>query len=142
MPKKSSKRNIKKIHLSSQKLGKQCIEEIKNSPLQCAVCFNSESKIRVIFSITMRKDYGKSLNFNLKSNLCEKCFVKLRQKFKLTKDLRDDPSGLNWDVKIDVIAIFGGFSDKRRNMTTSSEGDRRLVIKGIAIFGGGEIKSM
>lgn len=48
----------------------------------------------------------------------------------------------DWDVKVDVIAIFGGFSDKRRNMTTSSNVDRRLIIKGIAIFGGGEIKSM
>lgn len=48
----------------------------------------------------------------------------------------------DWDVKVDVIAIFGGFSDKRRNMTRSSESDRRLIIKGIAIFGGGEIKSM
>ncbi len=48
----------------------------------------------------------------------------------------------DWDVKLDVIAIFGGFSDKRRNMTTNSNKDRRLIIKGIAIFGGGEIKSM
>ena len=38
----------------------------------------------------------------------------------------------DWDIKLDVVAIFGGFSDKRRNITTSSEGDSRLIIKGIA----------
>ncbi len=48
----------------------------------------------------------------------------------------------DWKVRVDVVSIFGGFSDKRKH--TSSyvvEPQKELVIKGVAIFGGGEIKS-
>lgn len=50
------------------------------------------------------------------------------------------PSG--WRVKIEVTAIFGGYADKRRLAPKTSEvGERELVLRGIVIFGGGEIKS-
>ena len=48
----------------------------------------------------------------------------------------------DWEVKVEVAAVFGGFSDKR---IIPSDGiksqDKILVIKGVAIFGGGEIAS-
>lgn len=48
----------------------------------------------------------------------------------------------DWDIKIEVVAIFGGFSDKRGKLPLqTSVPDKRLVIKGVAIFGGGEIIS-
>jgi hypothetical protein len=44
-------------------------------------------------------------------------------------------------VKIEITSIFGGYSDKRRIAPKTNIGhDRELVIKGVAIFGGGEIK--
>lgn len=47
-----------------------------------------------------------------------------------------------WQVKSDVVAIFGGISDKRmigpENVRDNSQ---QLVVKGIVLFGGGEIKS-
>lgn len=47
----------------------------------------------------------------------------------------------DWKVKIEVTAIFGGYSDKRRTVTKSENSDdKELVIKGVVIFGGGEIK--
>ncbi len=47
----------------------------------------------------------------------------------------------DWNVKIEITSIFGGYSDKRRIAQRSgSEVDRELVIKGVVIFGGGEIK--
>ena len=46
----------------------------------------------------------------------------------------------DWDVKIDVIGIFGGFSDKRTNISDPKT-NKKLYIKGLAVFGGGEIKS-
>ena len=47
-----------------------------------------------------------------------------------------------WDIKIDVVAIFGGFNDKRGKLPIqTSVSEKRLVIKGVAIFGGGEIIS-
>jgi predicted membrane protein len=47
-----------------------------------------------------------------------------------------------WDIKIEVVAIFGGFSDKRGKLPIqTSVSEKRLVIKGVAIFGGGEIIS-
>ena len=46
----------------------------------------------------------------------------------------------DWNVKVDVIPIFGGFADKRQPISNLNN-ESKLVIKGIAVFGGGEIKS-
>jgi predicted membrane protein len=47
----------------------------------------------------------------------------------------------NWDVKIEVSSIFGGFSDKRRPRPDEvRDPSRELVIKGVTIFGGGDIE--
>ena len=47
----------------------------------------------------------------------------------------------DWHVRTEVVSILGGFADKRHNVPTSSPTDRELIIKGVTIFGGGEIKS-
>lgn len=47
----------------------------------------------------------------------------------------------NWNVVVDVIPIFGGFSDKRmKDPNRVYEDDKVLVIKGMVLFGGGEVK--
>jgi predicted membrane protein len=47
-----------------------------------------------------------------------------------------------WNIKVDVVSIFGGFSDKRSyDSGGEAKEDAVLHIKGVAIFGGGEIKS-
>jgi predicted membrane protein len=49
----------------------------------------------------------------------------------------------NWNVKTEVVSIFGGFEDKRGNSVISRVDQSKIVvIKGVAIFGGGEITSM
>lgn len=48
-----------------------------------------------------------------------------------------------WDVQVQVASILGGFDDKRK-VYKRSEGmpsGKRLIIKGAAIFGGGEVKA-
>jgi len=50
----------------------------------------------------------------------------------------------DWNVKVEVVSIFGGFSDKRyvRKPEENAENDvSSLTIKGLVLFGGGEIKS-
>lgn len=47
----------------------------------------------------------------------------------------------DWDVRTEVISIFGGFSDKRHKIDTTKDGGKVLIIKGLALFGGGEIKN-
>jgi predicted membrane protein len=48
----------------------------------------------------------------------------------------------DWNVILDITPIFGGFSNKvRRDPNMPVQTDRSLVIRGTAIFGGGEIKS-
>lgn len=48
----------------------------------------------------------------------------------------------DWRVTVKVISIFGGFEDKRfRDPSINYNEGRVLVVKGIVIFGGGEIKS-
>lgn len=47
-----------------------------------------------------------------------------------------------WEVQVDVTSIFGGFNDKRGRVESSLGEDKKiLIIKGFAIFGGGEVKS-
>lgn len=49
----------------------------------------------------------------------------------------------DWKVRVDVTSIFGGFSDKRKSISTSETSfDRELVIKGMVVFGGGEVKNL
>ena len=47
----------------------------------------------------------------------------------------------DWKVKVEVVSIFGGYNDKRRTINTDINDNKELVIKGIVIFGGGEIIS-
>ena len=48
----------------------------------------------------------------------------------------------DWDVKVKITPIFGGFVDKRISRPASEQkNDKELVIYGTVIFGGGEIKS-
>jgi predicted membrane protein len=46
-----------------------------------------------------------------------------------------------WNVRIEVVSIFGGFSDKHKIKPADSAEKNQLIIKGLVIFGGGEIKS-
>lgn len=49
----------------------------------------------------------------------------------------------DWKIHVEVISIFGGFADKRRNVViTAGDSNKELYITGVAIFGGGEIKSI
>jgi predicted membrane protein len=49
----------------------------------------------------------------------------------------------DWKIKINVVSIFGGFSDKHGYPSKSSTNpaESELIIKGFVMFGGGEIKS-
>jgi len=48
----------------------------------------------------------------------------------------------DWNVKVDMVSIFGGFADKR-NIQNADLGkvEPELYIKGMTLFGGGELKS-
>lgn len=48
----------------------------------------------------------------------------------------------DWNVLLNVTPLFGGFSNKiRREPNFVIDQSRTLIIKGVAIFGGGEVKS-
>jgi predicted membrane protein len=48
----------------------------------------------------------------------------------------------NWDVILNVTPLFGGFSNKKSRFVSSvTEPGGTLIIKGVVLFGGGEIKS-
>jgi len=45
------------------------------------------------------------------------------------------------NVRVEVTAVFGGFSDERKIINNNPDNDgRELVIKGLVLFGGGEVK--
>ena len=48
----------------------------------------------------------------------------------------------DWNVKIEVVPVLGGFGDSRKlNPGRIIDTTRQLVIKGAVVFGGGEVKS-
>ncbi|NOR87345.1 MAG: hypothetical protein GQ527_07035 [Bacteroidales bacterium] len=50
----------------------------------------------------------------------------------------------DWNVAIEVTPIFGGFSDERyvpKQMQTGEDSESVLVIRGLVVFGGAELKS-
>jgi predicted membrane protein len=48
----------------------------------------------------------------------------------------------DWNVKIEVVPVLGGFGDSRKlNPGRIIDTTRQLIIKGAVVFGGGEIKS-
>jgi predicted membrane protein len=47
----------------------------------------------------------------------------------------------DWKVVLNISAIMGGFSDKRLVIKETTDPNKILVIRGEAIFGGGDIKS-
>ena len=48
----------------------------------------------------------------------------------------------DWNIVIEVTPILGGFSDSRKiNPGNPIDMSKTLVIKGVCIFGGGEIKT-
>jgi len=48
-----------------------------------------------------------------------------------------------WNVQLNVTPLFGGFSNKSSKMpNVEIDKSRTLVVKGIAIFGGGEVKTI
>jgi predicted membrane protein len=49
----------------------------------------------------------------------------------------------DWNIKIEVVSIFGGFEDRRSpSVISRSDPNKTVIIKGSCIFGGGEVTSM
>ena len=47
----------------------------------------------------------------------------------------------DWKVQVDVTCLLGGFSDSRRDSSVESvDPNKLLILKGLILFGGGEIK--
>ena len=44
-----------------------------------------------------------------------------------------------WDIKIELTSVFGGFSDKRTRSIVVKDREKTLIITGVNVFGGGEI---
>lgn len=47
----------------------------------------------------------------------------------------------NWEVKSDVVTIFGGLEDKREVQNNPPNSEKVLLLRGTVVFGGIEIKS-
>ena len=47
----------------------------------------------------------------------------------------------NWNIKSEVVCVFGGIDDKRPIIKDLQEANKTLVLRGVCIFGGIDIKS-
>jgi predicted membrane protein len=48
----------------------------------------------------------------------------------------------DWNIKIEITSIFGGVADKRAYIANQANSSKVLVLRGSAVFGGLEIKSI
>jgi len=46
----------------------------------------------------------------------------------------------DWTIRSEMVSIFGGFNDKRHHYNMENP-EKVLVIKGVSLFGGGEVKN-
>jgi len=47
----------------------------------------------------------------------------------------------DWFVETNIDAVFGGFEDKRQIKVTNYNSERKLLITGACVFGGGELRN-
>jgi predicted membrane protein len=47
----------------------------------------------------------------------------------------------DWTVHVETTALFGGWSDKRETISIEDKGKNELFVKGVTVFGGGEIRT-
>lgn len=47
----------------------------------------------------------------------------------------------NWDVKSEVVAVFGGIEDKRPAVAATIDNTKILILRGTSVFGGIDIRS-
>lgn len=47
----------------------------------------------------------------------------------------------NWQVVTEMAAIFGGIQDKRDFYASEPNTNKKIIIKGVSIFGGIDIKN-
>jgi predicted membrane protein len=45
----------------------------------------------------------------------------------------------DWNIKVEIFSIFGGYEDKRR--IGQIDYSKTLILRGVAVFGGGEVKT-
>lgn len=45
----------------------------------------------------------------------------------------------DWNVRVEIVSILGGFADKRVYLNDENPSNQTLTIKGVTIFGGGEL---
>lgn len=77
---------------------------------------------------------GSEINF-MQADIQEPVSVEVNNVFGGTKLII--PS--SWDVKNEISALFGGVEDKRNFNTSTTNSNKRILLKGACVFGGIEV---
>ena len=80
---------------------------------------------------------GREINLRTAQIAPEGCVIDVFAMFGGTKLIVPD----DWQVKSDVLSLFGGFSDKRHIRPDEVKENKILLLKGVVMFGGVEVKS-
>ncbi len=80
---------------------------------------------------------GREINLRTAQIAPEGCVIDVFAMFGGTKLIVPD----DWQVKSDALSLFGGFSDKRHIRPDEVKENKILLLKGVVMFGGVEVKS-
>jgi len=80
---------------------------------------------------------GREINLRTAQIAPEGCVIDVFTMFGGTKLIVPE----DWQVKSDALSLFGGFSDKRHIRPDEVKENKVLLLKGVVLFGGVEVKS-
>jgi predicted membrane protein len=80
---------------------------------------------------------GRDLNLRTAQIAPEGCVIDVFTMFGGTKLVVPE----DWQVKSDALSLFGGFTDKRHIKPDEVKENKVLLLKGVVMFGGVEVKS-
>jgi predicted membrane protein len=79
---------------------------------------------------------GAEVNFT-QTDFVDKATLEINQLFGGTKLIIP----ANWEIKSELVSVFGGIEDKRPLQTSTSSTNKILILKGVVVFGGIDIRS-
>ncbi|MEO6902853.1 MAG: LiaF domain-containing protein, partial [Bacteroidia bacterium] len=87
------------------------------------------AEINVIFG-------GAEVNFT-QADFVDNATLEINQLFGGTKLIIP----ANWEIKSELVSVFGGIDDKRPIQPSTNNANKILILKGVVVFGGIDIRS-
>lgn len=136
-----NRRRVRKVSYAPEG-GKQATE-VNGDTVECVSIFGGGSK--VVYSENFKGGNLVSIFGGCEVNLSQSKLAEGESVIEVTAIFGGSTLIVppDWKIELDILPIFGGFGDKRTKDPNLVVDEKKiLVIKGVVLFGGGEIKTV